>query len=59
MVIGLILSSIVGALKTLLFKGLSEKLLIRLFLEIAEAFAKKTTNKVDDLLVADLKSRFS
>ena len=59
MIMGFIMSSALGALKTLLLKGLTEKLLIKLFLEIAESFVKKTTNKVDDMLVADLKSRFS
>lgn len=58
MITTFVLNLVKGSFYSLLMNGLTEKLMIKLFLNLAELFAKRTTNKIDDELVADIKARF-
>lgn len=58
MIITFLLNLVKNSLVSIVLNGLTEKIMIKLFLSLAEQFAKRTTNKIDDELVADIKSRF-
>jgi transcription initiation factor IIE alpha subunit len=46
-----------GTAKTILVSLLSERVIIVIFIQVAEWLAKKTTNSLDDKLVETLKLR--
>tara|TARA_R100000963_G_C4642571_1_gene106253 strand:- start:1741 stop:1923 length:183 start_codon:yes stop_codon:yes gene_type:complete len=53
----MIIPLLAGTAKTLLISLLSEKVIIVVFIQVAEWLAKKTTNSLDDRLVETLKLR--
>lgn len=48
---------LLGATRTLVLSALSEKIILKLGLEIAEWAAKRSTNKIDDRLVLLMKEQ--
>jgi hypothetical protein len=56
-VIALLGTVLLGATKTLVINALSEKIILKLGLEIAEWAAKRSTNKIDDRLVLLMKEQ--
>ena len=55
--IALLGTVLLGATKTLVINALSEKIILKLGLEIAEWAAKRSTNKIDDRLVLLMKEQ--
>jgi hypothetical protein len=49
-------TALIAILKTLLTSLLTEKALKAIFIRVAEHFAAKTENKIDDQIVADIKA---
>ena len=50
---------VLGASKTMIVSMLSEKIVLKLTLEILEWLAKRTTNQVDDRLVEMMRERLA
>ena len=55
--IALLGTVLLGATKTAVMSMLSEKIILKLGLEIAEWAAKRSTNKIDDKLVLMMKQQ--
>ena len=53
----MIIPLLAGTAKTILISLLSERVIIVVFIQVAEWLAKKSNNKLDDKLVATLKLR--
>tara|TARA_R110000744_G_scaffold210123_1_gene329180 strand:- start:131 stop:322 length:192 start_codon:yes stop_codon:yes gene_type:complete len=56
-VIALLGTVLLGATKTMVISMLSEKIILKLGLEIAEWAAKRSSNKIDDRLVLLMKEQ--
>ncbi len=50
---------VIGASKTLLVSLLTERVILRLTLEVLEWLAKRSSNKVDDKIVALMRERLA
>ena len=55
--IALLGTVLLGATRTLVINALSEKIILKLGLEIAEWAAKRSSNKIDDRLVLLMKEQ--